>query len=472
MYGLRQASANVRWVGLNHLVAVAMRVVYVLAAVRLLGAADYGGLAYGQSWSMTALSLVLLGVSVQFGRALGKDRELGLAFVSATRSPRLMIAALAAGMLCLTAWLWEPDDTIAALIMVFSFALLPRTAALGSEAVLTGLEQGRWTLANNLTWRAVELLLALGVLLVGADIILLAVAHLLSWTFQAVTGWFLEQRAGRAGPVGRASVTAFRKALVRDGFYIALGAFLTGLVGNGVLILFRILQGTGEMLGGVALFVQATGIMLGFVTTSGNAMIPYFSRAAEHGAGHSGVFRSILWGGVGAGALACFVLLGIIDDWVVVLFGPGFDDVLSLLPALGLFATPMLWFILMARLHFVLGNSQALLGSALLGAGSAVLIAPLGIGVLGLGVAGALGAVLLAYLLQAVALIWLMGQGAGSTNRESGVALVAYLAVLTLTGCALCGVVGRPLAMVGLFAGAVGCATAMLGHLRRFRSGR
>jgi len=439
--GLRTVSTNVGWMSLNHLATMVLRLCYIVAAARMLDAEDYGLMAYGQSWYIAVLPLVLLGAAIQFGREIGADRTSGLRFAFATRRPRLLIAIAATLALAVVAMALEPVPENVAFIIVFALTLAPRTMAVGSQGVLTALERARLTFANNLSWRTAELLLAIIALMAGAGIVSLAIIHLFSWTLQALNGLVRERRA--AGPVetntGSPGTSSTRR-LLHEGLPLALGAFVTGLAGSGVLILFRALHGAGDTLGAVALFIQASGMLLGFSAAIGNALLPYLARTATPGSRHhAAVLRLTMSLSLAAGGLATAFLLLINGPWVTRLLGTGFVEFQQWLPGLGLILTPILWHTLSARIFISHAGARPLLPIAIWGTGSVLAATPFLIG--SFGGAGALIAVILGYLVQGFFVSWAAAGVVAARRHHILLQLLAFLLLTTLAGGAMAGVI-------------------------------
>jgi hypothetical protein len=383
-----------------------LRVVYVILAAGMLQSEAYGLLAYSQTWYIAVLPLAQLAVSLQFGRAIGRDRLQGLAFASATRSLRATVATAASILVCLVAALLEPVQQHLPAIVIFSGALVFRVMAAGSQAVLTALERADQTCFNNLLWRSVELVGAILILSAGLGILALATLHSSTWLLQAAHGWLRERRlACIALPRGEqvAQPDAWR-VLVSDGLRLALAAFITGLLGSGMLILFRLLEGTGEEMGSLALLIQVVGIMLGLFGTLGNALLPFFARNLSDG----GDFQERLAAPVvGSGVLLATLgaLAGLLTPgtWVGDLLGAGYGYFHAALPAVALFAAPILWHVLAIRLLFTRSGSGRMVSAALVGTGIALSAAPLMIDLWG--GHGALAAMLLGQSLQALLLL-------------------------------------------------------------------
>lgn len=445
--GLRRASTNVGWMSLNHLAIMVLRLCYIVAAARLLDAEDYGLMAYSQSWYIAVMPLVFLGVTIQFGREIGADRAAGLRFAFATRRTRLLIALAVTLILSVVAMAVEPVPENIAFIIVFALTLAPRAMAAGSQGVLTGLERAQLTFINNLSWRTVELLFAIAALLAGAGIMSLALIHLSSWFLQALNGLILERRA--AGPpdtITADSDASPTRRLLHEGLPLALGAFVTGLAGAGTLILFRVLHGAGDTLGAVALFIQASGMLLGFSAAIGNALLPYLARTALPGSGHHAtVLRLTMGSSLATGGLATAFLLLTSGPWLTRVLGPGFAELQQWLPGLGLILIPILWHTLGARIFISHAGARPLLPIALFGT-SSVLVAALFL-IQVLGGAGALTAVILGYLVQGFIVSWAAARVVAANRHHVLAQLFAFLLLAILAGGTTAGIVQTAVAV-------------------------
>jgi len=391
------ALRNTGWMVFNQVLGMGLRLGYVLLAARLLAAETYGLLAYAQSWYIVVMPMALLGISIQLGRALGADPARGLAFAAQTRAWRLAVALLASGAVVVLATCIEPEREQAMVICVFALALVPRVLSLGSEAVLTGLERGDQTLANHLTWRAAELASAVVALLAGGGILALAWLHLASWTAQSLTGYRRERRLARDWPDPRPADGA-AAALFRDGLQIALAATVNGLLIGGLLILFRLMTGSSDQLGAVALCLQMVGMLIGLAVAVGNALLPYLARRDRQA--DDPLPRRLLCAGLALAAFGAAAGLPMSGPWLPALLGVGFTPLVHWLPLLPLFAGLILAETLLARLLVVQAGTARLLPIAVVAIGSAFLAAP--VLILTLGGVGVLMAALLGYALQAM----------------------------------------------------------------------
>ncbi len=469
--GRSRLAINVGWLSLNQVATVLLRLCYVVAAARMLAAADYGLLAYSQSWYITVFPLALLGVSILFGRAIGADHAAGLAFASATRRTRLAVAAAVTLLVAMTAAVVEPVPANLALILIFALALAPRVMAVGSEAVLTGLECAQQTAANNLCWRTLELVCAVGALAAGAGMLTLAVFHVVSWILQAANGWLRERRVAAIAPLVQVRLDrAGARILFHDGLTLALGAFLTGLMGTGVLILFRSIHGVSDALGAVAVFLQAVGILLGLAVAMGNALLPYLARTTAKGADHHAlVLRLVLSLGLVVGAVATALLLVVTGPWVALALGSGFAELPRWLPGLGLFATPILWHTLASRLFVAHARATRLLPIAVWGSATALATAPALIAASG--GTGALGATLLGYLVQAMSVLWVTAGIVALCRFHVLVQFLAFLAMTLGAGAGMIGVLDPVLAVAALVLLALLTGSeSLLGLWRRSRA--
>lgn len=227
----------------------------------------------------------------------------------------------------------------------------------------------------------------------------------------------LERQCGCVGRANKVEQRTFTRRLFRDGSYIALAGFLTVLSANGVLILFRALRGADEQLGVVALFVQATTVLIGVATAFSNALLPALARQAKQSVPQHTLLHVVLVSPLLLGAVASLILLLLGDGAIAGIFGAGFDMLTPMQPLLGLLVTPILWLSLVSRLSVVRQSTGNLLKGAMAGSAVAVVVAPSAIELAG--VTGALMTILLAYLTQAVVLTGLAGRDEARRARAS-----------------------------------------------------
>jgi O-antigen/teichoic acid export membrane protein len=341
--GLRSLFANASYGVAAKLIAIGLRLVYVLALARLLGAADYGLYVYALSWYVIFMPLTNLGQDLDLGRAVGGRRPDAAQVVAATFTLRVyaavavMVGVLAAG------WVLNPDERGRLLVTLMALAVLPRALALWTQMVCLAHERSALILRQETAFRLLEATLGIGVLLLGAEVWVVALVHLLSWTLQAASGVRMVRR--------RLLRFAFRLALpdwrtrIGAGLRVGFSRMLDGWLVSGPVVLYRQLADDLDGLGILALCLQLLNLLRVVPNALSAAALPLLSRALLRADGKEMRFVQALGLLATAQAIAVAWLLAVAGDRLIPLalgsdFAPALGYLnavcwLAILPALG-----------------------------------------------------------------------------------------------------------------------------------------
>jgi O-antigen/teichoic acid export membrane protein len=279
--GLRSLAANAAHLWASNVVTTSARLIYVVVLARSFGPELYGLLAYAQSWALALLPLTTLGLGMFLSREVGRigsdrsaiaNRTLGL---SITFTLLTVILGIYANLLV------ESEPNTKALVLVFCLGLIGRGLAVWCTQIFVAYESTRHALRQAFYFRPLEVILAIAVVLAGADILAVAFVHLLSWWIQAAASLYIVHH--HLVPLRPRLDWANTSREIRVAGVLGLGIFLSGWLMQSPVVLFKHLSPDSSQLGQLALAMQILTILSTVPQSVGAAAIPLLSRSADRG---------------------------------------------------------------------------------------------------------------------------------------------------------------------------------------------
>jgi O-antigen/teichoic acid export membrane protein len=333
----RRAFDNARHLLGGRLCAQAMRGVYVLLLARSLDTAAYGSLAFAQASYLVLLPFVALGTREVVAGAMGRSRaegERAAAQALGLRTASLIICGILLSFLATT----QDDPGRRQLLLVALVALAGRAIATWAEHVMVACERSELVLRQEITFRPIEVAVALGVLLTDGTPLGLMVVHAIVWLAQGVAGLWLVQ--SRLFPVEVSLAWPDAARLTRSGAGAFAASSASTWILSGPLLLFEAFEGTPERMGQLALALQVVRLVSAWPALIGQATLPVLSDARRAPGEHTRLLESLLQGASTGGGVIALGGAGLSPILVRWLFGPRFAPAGSLL-GLALLATPL-----------------------------------------------------------------------------------------------------------------------------------
>jgi len=348
----RRAARNAAALAFANVVTKGALFAWQIALARLLGAQEYG--VYGTIGALLAIGAAIpdFGMGLIVLRDVARRPQDAPRYLGATLTLQPALAAAGYVLLCVAAWLFGYAADLRVLLALAALSLL--VDVLGNMCHNQLLAQERMVLPSLIAIGHVAMLLMLGgaALLAGWGLWGLYAATITAGLGRAAVYWLALTRTGvrPALPADR----ALMRALLRDGWPIALNAFLfLAYQHTDKLITTAILgaEGTGQLTAG---FVIVFGVIELLSTTILVAVFPMMSRM--WGEGQTQLFQVLME------KLAFFNLLASVPIAIftsllsvplaALLFGTGFTKTASVLQVL-------IWYTVVTMVNNVL--AQALL---------------------------------------------------------------------------------------------------------------
>ena len=334
----RRAVHNARHLVGGRVCAQATRGVYVLLLARSLDTAAYGSLAFAQASYLVLLPFVALGTREVVAGAMGRSRaegELAAAQALGLRAISLMVCGILLTLFATT----QDDPGRRQLLLVALFALAGRATATWAEHVMVACERSELVLRQEITFRPIEVAVALGVLLADGTALGLMAVHAIVWLAQGVAGLWLVQ--SRLFPVEVSLALPDAARMTRSGAGAFAASSASTWILSGPLLLFEAFDGTPERMGQLALALQVLRLVSAWPALIGQATLPVLSDSTRAPTGeHTRFLESLLqWASTAGGAIALGGA-GLSPIVVPLIFGPRFAPAGSLL-GLALLATPL-----------------------------------------------------------------------------------------------------------------------------------
>ena len=289
---IRTITRNTAYIISTRTINVLARLIWVVAAARILGPDLYALLAYCLTWQLSFLPLALFGVGPALSYLIGPDRNRTADYAGHVLTIRLITIILAVTACIGLSHFVTPDPRAPTLIAILSLALAARAFTSFTNTLFTAFEINQHTMRQETFFGLLDLAVALGILLSGGDLLLLVTA-------KAVTAWI---QAGWALLVAHRKVIPIRfnwqPARWRPLLQLALPALLITLATdwrfNGSLVLFRNLTTDGILFGQYALAMQALTIVTILPLALSRAAFPALRRAVARSDGKEMLFASVM----------------------------------------------------------------------------------------------------------------------------------------------------------------------------------
>jgi O-antigen/teichoic acid export membrane protein len=271
---------------------LALRVVYLIAITRLLGAEQYGAWSY----ALVAYSLVVgagaLGLEALTSIRIGADKETSALTAASAAALRLGVSCIGACGLIAFAFLAEDQGMIRTALLLVAPALIGRGVANLVRSIFVGCEAVGKYFKMSASIRAGEVLAGIAILLSGGDVISILVLHAASWVTEATMGLYLIRRLPLKGGLSPSRQEMI--SLVRQGAKLGLSAAFVAWLLAGPVMLLRRSGESLETLGHVALCLQAAAIIVATGHALLSAALPVLSRTVAAGDGRARIYAPLV----------------------------------------------------------------------------------------------------------------------------------------------------------------------------------
>jgi O-antigen/teichoic acid export membrane protein len=270
----------------SHLIAAqwlayGLRAVYLVTLARLLGPELFSLISYAQFWQLLFFAVVVFGTGRLLSREIGRDPDGFAETLANSLTLRLLLALLVAPVAALAGWWLAPEPAAQQLLVAFSLALAARGIASWVQQVCVAFGASRLILRQEGLWRAVEVVLGLGLLAMGAGLAGIAAAHALSWCMQAAAGLALVHR--RLHPLALGWHLPRVRRLLHDGLSAMLTAAAVSLIMSGSLVVYLTLFPGRSDGGQLAVVLQALTPLLLLPQALAVSTLPVLGRQVAAG---------------------------------------------------------------------------------------------------------------------------------------------------------------------------------------------
>lgn len=333
--GLRSIAVNASFLFGAQGIRVLVRGIYAIILARFLGPELYGLFNYGLGWYLVFLPFTVLGIGTLLVREIGRDRKAGAEMVARTLALRIGLIAVTALVCGIGSWVLEGAEEIRWLLLIFTVAMVGRSLATWANSIYTAYEKTKYEFSQESTFRVLEVIVGTVALIQGANILIVATIHALTWWLQALRGvWLVHRR-----------LTVLRlhwdwrplRRLLFQAAPLGLVALSFNWLLQGPIILFRHIEGATSDLGQLALTLQAFFMLIAAPGSIGRASLPVLSRTVLRQDGKDEMYlQGMLRAGLLLGAtvgLAGFAFGPLAVEWV---FGSTYNKT-------GILLGPALW---------------------------------------------------------------------------------------------------------------------------------
>jgi O-antigen/teichoic acid export membrane protein len=259
------------------------RFIYAIVLARFFGPQIYGMINYGIAWYLLFIPLTRWGMDTVLSRDVGKDRTLGEDTANLTLTLRIISIVIVTAVYLVASVVFETDPQSRLMVLVFSFALIGRSLAY---------ECTEHALRQQTIFRSLEVLLGLLSIFIWKEALLVVLVHGLVWCLEAVYGLAVIRRRVFAIRL-RFDVAALAN-LFAQVLPLGVAMLLMNLTSQGPLIYFRHVMSSGDLLGQLALAMQAFFILSSIPLTLGTAALPVLSRSADREDGKDKIYAETM----------------------------------------------------------------------------------------------------------------------------------------------------------------------------------
>lgn len=268
------------------------RFVYAIVLARFFGPQIYGMINYGIAWYLLFIPLTRWGMDTVLSRDVGRNRTLGEDTANLTLTLRMISIVIVTTVYLAASVAFETDPQARLMVLVFSFALIGRSLAWWTGSVYIAYECTEHALRQQTIFRSLEIILGLLAIFIWKEALLVVLVHGLVWCLEAVYGLAVIRR--RVFPMrlrfdGAALANLFTQVLP-----LGVAMLLMNLTSQGPLIYFRHVVPSGDLLGQLALAMQAFFILSTIPLTLGNAALPVLSRSADREDGKDKIYAETM----------------------------------------------------------------------------------------------------------------------------------------------------------------------------------
>lgn len=277
------------------------RFFYVVVLARVMGPQIYGMINYGISWYLLFLPLTKMGMSTVLSRDAGGSRQKGDHTATVTLVLSIASTAVVTAVYIIVSLFFETASASRSLVLVFAFALIGRSLAVWTGSVYTAYECNQYSFRQQAIFRSLEVVLGLMVVLIWKNVLLVVAVHGLVWCLQALYGVIIINRHILVLKLN----VKFKdiNEIFMQGFPLGISSLLMAIPYQGPLVFFRHGISSGEILGQLALAMQALFVLSNVPLALSGASVPVLSRSAIRKDGKDRIYAetvirfSVLMGG-------------------------------------------------------------------------------------------------------------------------------------------------------------------------------
>jgi O-antigen/teichoic acid export membrane protein len=324
------------------------RFFYIIIIARVLGPQIYGMISYGIAWYLLFLPLTKMGMATVLSRDAGRSRQKGDHTATVTLALSIASIIVTTAAYIILSLFFETDPASRSIVLVFAFALIGRSLSAWTGSVYTAYECNQYSLRQEAIFRSLEIALGLVVIFIWKKALPVVAVHGFVWCCDAVYGLII---INRRVLVLRLNVKLKdMRRIFMQGFPLGVSMLLMAIPYQGPLVFFRHVASSGDVLGQLALAMQALFVLSNIPLALSGASIPVLSRSAIRRDGKDRVYAetmirfSVLFG-------CSMALLGTaFAPWLTVkIFGARYAQAGNLIG-------PVLWLIIPFTMRQVLNS--------------------------------------------------------------------------------------------------------------------
>lgn len=327
----RAALRSSYFLGLSRLYYLALRLVYIVVLVQLIGVERYGYFSYAANWYVLLMPLAMWGGNELLISQLARTSAVSQAgFAGTSLSLRALLGVLCSLVIAVSAVFVESNTQLRLLMLVFAQGVIVRSILAWYTAMFAARGQSLIWLKIHVLFTTAEVLLVLWVAYGDASLQSLALTQSAVWWLTLLFASRVHRR--HFGPVRFFWEPSVARHLLLRGAALGIATFLLFCMLPGLLLLYRYLQSDLASLGALALVLQVFQIADQLVLVVSNALLPALRLPSAEGPGNLSRFILFALGLCAAIGIALALLVPLTMPWfIAVLPIQRFDAALMLL---------------------------------------------------------------------------------------------------------------------------------------------
>ena len=323
--GYRPIGTNTGFLFAAQAVGSILRALYAVVLARWLGPELFGLMNYGLGWYAAFLAVANLQLESYMSRQVALYPARTSEVLSQAATLRIFSTGFVFVVAVTAAFTHGADSALVPVLLVYSFALAGRSAAMWCSSAFISREDAWQVFKMEVVFRVVEVLAGIAALLLGSGLFGVALIHALSWWGQSIYGLWLVR--GHHPAICLRVRLVEQVALFRAVLPVAIASIGATWLMQGPFVLFRDKASVAAELGVLALVLQIFVLLAGVPVALGRAALPALSRTVARTDSKDALFLGLVLRAAIPGTAVLIIGAAAAGPWVIpLIFGDAYHS--------------------------------------------------------------------------------------------------------------------------------------------------